>query len=131
MGKLKKLRKRFKYTLIYWGVSLFIRTSYITPRRWWLAFCGALGQLAFFIAGKSSQLAITHLGIAFPEKSAKQLRQMAKETFVMLGKNGGDILRASKVKTQAQFDKFVVAHGMENYERAHEKGKGVIWKMQI
>jgi KDO2-lipid IV(A) lauroyltransferase len=45
----------------------------------------------------------------------------------MLGKNAGDILRSSKVRTLDQLEKFLRTEGLGNYEHAHAKGKGVIF----
>jgi KDO2-lipid IV(A) lauroyltransferase len=45
----------------------------------------------------------------------------------MLGKNAGDIIRSLNVKTLADLEKFLVTTGLENYERAHAKGKGVMF----
>lgn len=45
----------------------------------------------------------------------------------MLGKNAGEMLRATRVKTLPDLEKFLVTHGLENYERAIKKGKGVIF----
>jgi Kdo2-lipid IVA lauroyltransferase/acyltransferase len=45
----------------------------------------------------------------------------------MLGKNAGDILRASKIETLDELDKILVTHGYENFELAHKEGKGVIF----
>ena len=52
---------------------------------------------------------------------------MAKGMFRMLGKNAGDILRTSAVKTLADLQKVLVTHGYENFEAANSKGKGVIF----
>lgn len=53
---------------------------------------------------------------------------MAKRTFVMLGKNAGDILRSSrKVKSLKDIEKILVTQGLENFEAAQAKGKGVIF----
>lgn len=46
----------------------------------------------------------------------------------MLGKNAGDILRSSRrVRTLPDLEKILVTHGLENFEAAHKKGKGVIF----
>lgn len=45
----------------------------------------------------------------------------------MLGKNSGEMLRATRVKTLDDLQKFLVTHGLENYEVATQKGKGVIF----
>jgi KDO2-lipid IV(A) lauroyltransferase len=45
----------------------------------------------------------------------------------MLGKNGGDIIRSLKVRTLDDLNKFLVTTGIEHYETAHAKGKGVMF----
>ena len=52
---------------------------------------------------------------------------MASDMFMMLGKNVGDIFRAAEVDTLEKLEKFVVMKGMENYEIADKKGKGVVF----
>jgi Kdo2-lipid IVA lauroyltransferase/acyltransferase len=66
--------------------------------------------------------------MAFPANTDAQIKALAKSTFKMLGKNAGDILRSSRsVKTLRDLEKFLVTEGLENYEAAHKKGKGVIF----
>lgn len=65
--------------------------------------------------------------MAFPEKSDGEIKRLSKNNFRMLGKNAGDILRSSRVKDLAELEKFVLTDGLENYEQAHAKGKGVIF----
>jgi KDO2-lipid IV(A) lauroyltransferase len=45
----------------------------------------------------------------------------------MLGKNGCEILRASRINSLEQLEQFLVTHGYEHFEHAHNKGKGVIF----
>jgi KDO2-lipid IV(A) lauroyltransferase len=65
--------------------------------------------------------------LAYPEKSTEEIKALAKAMFKMLGKNAGDILRSTQVKNLSQLEEFLVTYGMENYEEAHAKGKGVIF----
>jgi KDO2-lipid IV(A) lauroyltransferase len=44
----------------------------------------------------------------------------------MLGKNGGDILRSTRIKNLEQLNKNLVTHGFEHVEKANAKGNGVI-----
>ena len=127
MGKMKTVRRYVQYTLVYWFVRFLIFTSSITPRSLWLKLCGGLGSIAYYFAGKTRRLALTHLSMAFPEKSAREVTRLAKRTFKMLGKNAGEILRTSRIKTLAELNEILVTHGFENYEVAHNKGKGVIF----
>lgn len=98
------------------------------PRKVWLAFCGMLGRIAYAFATKTRELSIAHLGLAYSkEKSLREIVELSKEMFTMLGRNAGDILRARAVKTLADLDKFIVVHDYENFEYANAKGKGVIF----
>jgi len=68
------------------------------------------------------------LSLAFgKEKSTQEIVALSKRVFVMLGKNGGDILRSLKVRTLEDLNKFLITEGLENYEKAFAKGKGVMF----
>jgi KDO2-lipid IV(A) lauroyltransferase len=97
------------------------------PRVMWLKFCGFLGQLAYLFASETRHLVIKHLMFAFEEKTRDEVKVLARNVFKMLGKNAGEMLRATRVKTLPDLEKFLVTHGLENYERAIGKGKGVIF----
>lgn len=128
MSKLTNIRRSVQYTAVYWIVRLFIWISNVLPRRVWLAVCGQLGQLGYFFAGETRALTIRHLTLAYPSKSKKEVRLLAKRNFKMLGKNAGEILRSSrKVKALKDLEEFLVTHGLENYEIAHARNKGVIF----
>lgn len=122
------LRKRLKYSILYYFVRFLIFVSNVIPRRLWLWFCGLLGRIAYSIAAQTRELIQLHLGLAYSrELSMREVLELSKETFVMLGKNAGDVLRARKVKTLDDLNKFLVTHGIENFEMATAKGKGVIF----
>jgi KDO2-lipid IV(A) lauroyltransferase len=126
--KKRKLKKRIKYTALYYFIRFLIFFSNLLPRKAWLAFCGWLGKLAYTFSPKPRARTIHHLGLAFSrEKNTREILELSKQVFVMLGKNAGDILRSLKVKSLADLEKFLVTKGLENYERAHAKGKGVMF----
>jgi Kdo2-lipid IVA lauroyltransferase/acyltransferase len=124
----RAIRKEIKYTSLYYFIRFLIFASNLMPRKVWLGFCGFLGRVAYAFSPKPRERAIIHLGLAFgKEKSFREIVELSKEMFVMLGKNAGDILRSLKVKTVADLEKFLTTQGLENYERAHAKGKGVMF----
>jgi KDO2-lipid IV(A) lauroyltransferase len=124
----RPLKKRIKYTAIYWLVRLFIFIANIFPRRLWLSFCGRLGVAAYHLMPKEREKAIVHLGLAFGQtKGSRELAAMAKDVFRMLGINGGEILRAVAIRNMAQLEKILVTHGYENFEKAYARGKGVVF----
>lgn len=126
--KKRKLKKRIKYSSLYYFVRFLIFFSNLLPRKVWLAFCGWLGRLAYSFSPKPRERTIYHLGLAFSgKKSTHEILDLSKQVFVMLGKNAGEILRSLKVKSLADLEKFLVTEGLKNYERAHAKGKGVMF----
>lgn len=126
--KLKKIRRKIRYTLVYRLVRFFIFLSVLMPRVTWLKFCGILGRVAFRFANKTRTLVIKHLAMAYGrEKSTAEIRILAKRVFEYLGKNSGEMLRATKVETLEELKEFLVVSGMHNYEQANQKGKGVIF----
>lgn len=127
MSAYQKRIRTIRYFIVYWFVRFLIAVSNAVPRSLWLRFCGALGWLAYRVASKTTALMHTHIRMAFPEYTDKQVRALAKLNFVMLGKNAGEILRATSVKNLQDLEKFLVIHDYEHYERAKAKGKGVIF----
>ncbi|HEY8935683.1 MAG TPA: lysophospholipid acyltransferase family protein [Cyclobacteriaceae bacterium] len=124
---MKKIRRKIQYRLVYWLVRMLLSLSLAMPRRQWLSFCGALGVIGYYGASKTRVLMIKHLSLAFKEKSQNEIKNLARRTFKMLGKNTGEILRSTQIKTLAQLEEILVTTGLENYEVAHARGKGVIF----
>ncbi|MBS1559269.1 MAG: lysophospholipid acyltransferase family protein [Bacteroidetes bacterium] len=124
----RPLRKRIKYASLYYFVRFLLFSSNLVPRKIWLRYCGVLGRVAYWFSPKPAARMITHLTLAFGhEKSPEEIKKLSKKTFEMLGKNAGDILRSLGVKTLSDLEKFLETHGIENYEKAHAKGKGVMF----
>lgn len=124
----KKLRRKFRYSLVYWFVQFLISLSNVIPRLTWLRFAGLLGRIGYAFATKTRHLVIQHLRIAFGEAmNEREVVKLSRKVFEMLGKNTGEMLRATRVETLDDLEKFLVTEGMENYEGAIKKGKGVIF----
>ena len=128
----RPINKRIKYASLYYFVQFLIFIANALPRKWWLNFCGFLGSVAYHFVREAKEQTIIHLGLAFSrEKTMKEVIALSKQTFRMLGKNAGEIFRAMKVRTLADLDKILVTHGIENFESATAKGKGVIFLTQM
>ena len=127
MSKRKKIRRKVSYGIVYRGVQFLIFISNAIPRVAWLKLCGFFGRLSFWFAGKTRRLMRKHLHIAFPDMTASAIKKLSQNVFRMLGMNSGEMLRATRVKTLKDLEEFLVTHGLENYEKAIAKGKGVIF----
>lgn len=125
--KIRKIKRKIRYTLVYRLVRFFIALSGLMPRVAWLKFCGLLGRFSYHVAPETRTLVKRHLKIAWPEKTSDEIASMAKNVFEYLGKNSGEMLRATRVETLEDLKEFLVVHGMENFEAANKKGKGVIF----
>ncbi|MBK5280438.1 MAG: lysophospholipid acyltransferase family protein [Bacteroidia bacterium] len=124
----RPLSKRIKYSSLYYFVRFLIFGANLLPRSWWLSFCGFLGSIAYHFVRTTREQTVLHLGLAYNrEKTTKEIIALSKQTFKMLGKNAGEILRAMNVRTQSDLNKILVTHGIENFEAATAKGKGVIF----
>jgi Kdo2-lipid IVA lauroyltransferase/acyltransferase len=127
MSKRKKIRRKIRYSFVYRFVQFLIFISNAVPRKLWLKFCGVLGRIAYLFAGNTRRRVVKHLSIAFSEKTPQQVKKLARRVFEFLGKNAGEMLRATRVKTLSDLERFLVTEGLDNYERAIQKGKGVIF----
>jgi len=128
MSKEKKIRRKIRYSLVYRFVQFFIFLSNVLPRITWLKFSGVLGRIAYVFASKTRRQVITHLKYAYgSEKTEKEISELAVKVFEYLGKNTGEMLRATRVKNLAKLEEFLTTYGLENYETAIKKGKGVIF----
>ncbi len=121
-------RKRLKYTAIYWALLTTIFLSRISPRRWWLGFFGWVGGIVFLFPSRYKDLVIAHLGLAYGgEKTRREILDLARQVYVMLGRNGAESLRSVTVTTRKAVDKIVTVTGLEHADRARAKGRGVVY----
>jgi KDO2-lipid IV(A) lauroyltransferase len=128
MPTFKQVKRKVKYTLIYYAVKGLIVSANVLPRKAWLRFCGGLGTLAGWCAVNQRKLAVKHLTIAFGnEKTKEEINRLSFEMFKMLGKNVGDVIRAAPIDTLEELEKIVVMKGMENFDEANAKGRGVVF----
>ncbi len=126
--KVKHIRRKIRYGLIFQLVRFMIFISRLMPRSAWLALCGSLGYGAYYIASDSRKKTLRHLTWAFGhEKNPEQLKQMSREVFVMLGKNAGDILRAYPITKEEELHQFLKVNGVEYLKEAYSRKKGVIF----
>jgi len=127
MVTFRRVRRKIQYRAIYALVRSLIFLSHCMSRSAWLACCGKMGGLVFYIAPRTRALTVRHLSQAFPERSSADIRRLARKNFAMLAKNAAEILRATRIRTLSDLDEIMVTHGFENFEAARTKGKGVIF----
>ena len=123
----RPLRKRIKYTLIYWFVLILIYAANLFPRKLVLKTTGWLGRLAFRIFKEARIITIDNLTSVFGEKMTPQeIKYLAQKVFEMIGKNAGDIIRGLPIRQLEKLERFVNVEGEEHLIAAHRRGNGVI-----
>jgi len=126
--KRKKIKRKIRYAIVYRVVQFLIFLSTVFPRVAWLKFCGFLGRIAYHFASRTRRLVKKHLSLAFKEKDQAEIKALSKNVFEFLGKNTGEMLRATAtIDTLDDLNKIITVHDYGNFEKAHAKGKGVIF----
>jgi lauroyl/myristoyl acyltransferase len=77
MSTFKQVKRKIKYTLIYYAVKGLIASANLVPRKIWLSLCGGLGTLAGWCAVHQRKLAVKHLTLAFGNEKTKKRNQSA------------------------------------------------------
>jgi KDO2-lipid IV(A) lauroyltransferase len=99
---------------------LFVRLPY----RWLMAFGAALGALVWAL-GIRRRVVLDNLRLAFPEKSERERREIARRTYANLGQMVPDFLRVPSLP-QAELDRMLEVEGWDRLEAARARGKGII-----
>ena len=119
--------KRVKYSLIYFFALSVIKIANLFPRIWVLRFTGFLGKLSYYLFKDARDIVLKNLTQVFgDQKTDEEIEALAKDVFEMMGKNGGDLLRALPIVSLDKFKKVVTIEGEEHLKKAYAKGKGVI-----
>ena len=103
MSKSKKIRRKIRYSIVYFFVKSLIALSNWLPRIAWLQFCGWLGRVAYYFAIATRRLVTRHLTIAFKhELNPSGIKDLSKKVFEMLGKTP----RLLRPKTRQKLHRF-------------------------
>lgn len=96
------------------------------PRKWLHIIFSGLAKLAFYVVKGERNKAIRNIQVAYPDKSEKEAKKFAKRVFVNLGKNYADLAKGLSIRTKAHFRKVVRIEGEEHFQKAFDRGKGVL-----
>jgi Kdo2-lipid IVA lauroyltransferase/acyltransferase len=119
---LKKRLKRQTRSVLVRGLVAIVS---LLPLRPALRLGGALGALAFRVAGKTRRLALDHLAIAFPEKTAAEREAIARAMFVHLGRSA---LEFTSIRSyDADLERYVALEQPAVLPEAMARGKGLVF----
>jgi KDO2-lipid IV(A) lauroyltransferase len=116
------MRRRLEYAAAW----PFLKIMGILPRPLARAFAIAIAQVVYLLHFRLRQVGMRNLGMAFPEKSEGERRRILRGVFRSLGRQLAELCQFPRY-TQENVDEVVVYDGLENYEKAHARGKGVLF----
>jgi KDO2-lipid IV(A) lauroyltransferase len=119
-------RKFFKRKCEYWLVTGIAGGARVLPRRAGHELFSALGVLTGRLFRKDRRRALDNLAIAFPGSPEVVRRAMAAAMYKTLARNAFDFVNLKGASPEKLSTLVAGVRGMECYEKAAAKGKGVI-----
>ena len=127
MSNFRTARKKIKYSLLVVflrAVLVFIR---FLSRKTAMKFFGSLGALAFHIMKQERLKTINNLTVAYgSEKNQAEIRAMAREVWVNLGKSGAEFAIKMEEDKPEHFFRDLEVIGNEHLQKASKKGRGIL-----
>jgi Kdo2-lipid IVA lauroyltransferase/acyltransferase len=116
------MRRKLEYAAAW----PFIKILGTLPRPLARAFAIAISQLVYLFHFRLRQVGVRNLEMAFPEKSVAERKCILRGEFTSLGRQLAELCQFPRY-TPENIDQVVVYDGLENYERAYARGKGVLF----
>jgi Kdo2-lipid IVA lauroyltransferase/acyltransferase len=116
------MRRKLEYAAAW----PFIKVLGLMPRSLSRAFAIGLAQIVCLLHFRLRQVGMRNLAMVFPEKSEAERTHILRGVFISLGRQLAELCQFPKY-TPENVDEVVVYDGLENYERAYARGKGVLF----
>lgn len=104
----------------------FIKLLGILPRPLARGLAIGISQLVYLFHVRLRRVGMRNLAMVFPEKSIQERRRILQGEFVSLGRQLAELCQFPRYTTHNVED-VVVYDGLENYEEAYRRGKGVLF----
>src|ERR1700681_2524724 len=116
------MRRKLEYAAAW----PFIKILAVMPRSLSRAFAIGLAQVFYLLHFRLRQVGMRNLEMVFPEKRVAERRRILRGVFTSLGRQLSELCQFPKY-TPENVDQVVVYDGLQNYERAYDQGKGVLF----
>jgi len=116
------MRRKLEYAAAW----PFIKILGILPRSLSRAFAIGIAQLVYMLHFRLRQVGMRNLAMAFPDKSVEERKRILGGEFTSLGRQLAELCQFPRYTPQ-NVDEVVIYDGLENYERAYARGKGVLF----
>jgi len=105
---------------------LLIWTINLIPLKLRIWFLERMGLLLFWLDGRHRRITLRNLALAFKDKELEEHRNIARSVFKNLGKVLAEFSYIPNLNKE-NVKQYVSVEGSENFKRAREKGKGVLF----
>ncbi|HKT87093.1 MAG TPA: lysophospholipid acyltransferase family protein [Candidatus Sulfotelmatobacter sp.] len=116
------MRRKLEYAAAW----PFIKVLGLLPRRLSRAMGIAIAQLFYLLHFRLRQVGMRNLAMALPEKTIPERKRILRGVFTSLGRQLAELCQFPRY-TPKNVDEVVVYDGLENYEQAYARGKGVLF----
>ena len=116
------MRRKLEYAAAW----PFLKIMGILPRPFSRAFAIAIAQLVYLLHFRLRQVGMRNLSMVFPEKAEAERTRILRGVFTSLGRQLAELCQFPRYRLE-NIDQVVVYDGLENYERAYARGKGVLF----
>ena len=96
------------------------------PLRWRRWFFEKFARLLFLLDDRHRRIAMRNLALAFPEMGTEERKEIARSAFGNMGRVAAEFTYTPRLK-DGPLDSYIYYEGRENFIRAHEKGKGILF----
>ena len=116
------MRRKLEYAAAW----PFIKILGALPRPLSRAFAIGLAQMVYLLHPRLRGVGMRNLEMAFPEKTEAERTRILRGEFTSLGRQLAEVCQFPRY-TRDNIEQVVVYDGLENYERAHARGKGLLF----
>lgn len=116
------MRRKLEYAAAW----PFIKILGMMPRRLSRAFGIGLGLAVYLLHVRLRRVGMRNLALAFPEKTEAERAHILRGVFTSLGRQLAEVCQFPRY-TLENIEQVVVYDGLENYQRAFARGKGVLF----
>ena len=116
------MRRKLEYAAAW----PFIKILGAMPRPLSRAFAMGISQVVYLLHFRLRQVGMRNLAMVFPEKSEAERARILRGVFASLGRQLAELCQFPKY-TPENIDEVVTYDGLENYERAYARRKGVLF----
>lgn len=116
------MRRKLEYAAAW----PFIKILGLLPRRLSRAFGIGLGRAVYLLHVRLRRVGMRNLALAFPDKTEAERAVILRGVFTSLGRQLAELCQFPKY-TLENVEQVVVYDGLENYDRAYARGKGVLF----